>query len=219
MAIGISPTSAKGDILSFDGSSRTRVAVGTNGQILTARSSAASGFQYETANVSSPKFELISTTTLTANAATFTFSSIPAAYKWLKIIGNVNSNSTSGCQPTIILNSDTSLSNYYHLRYRSGATVSSSWSNNINGVTLNFSGSSGEGSAFEINIPKNTTTNHETIWFSRLVDHSYNNSTIRWNVVAGYIMLGSELTSIKFRNISTDVFGTGSSFHLYGSKA
>jgi len=218
MAIGISPTSAKGDILSFDGSSRSRVAVGTNGQILTARSSAASGIQYETSSAAVPVFELISTTTLTATAATVTFSSIPDTYKWLKIVADANSNSSNGLAPRIVLNSDTSKSNYYYYIYRDGASVTTSRSNASNGVTVNFVGNSGQGTRFEIDISKNTATNHETVFFSRAVDNNSSNGTIRWTILSAHVSLGASLTSILFKNGSTDVYGSGSSFHLYGRK-
>lgn len=73
--ISLSPISAKGDILTTDGSSRTRVAVGTNGQILTARSSATSGVQFETGSGGpTPTFILISSTTVTAGVDTVTIS-------------------------------------------------------------------------------------------------------------------------------------------------
>jgi len=73
--ISLSPISAKGDILTTDGSSRTRVAVGTNGQILTARSSATSGVQFENGGGSAaPTFILISSTTTTAAVDTVTIS-------------------------------------------------------------------------------------------------------------------------------------------------
>lgn len=73
--ISLSPISAKGDILTTDGSSRTRVAVGTNGQIITARASATSGVQFETAGGgASPTFILISSTTVTAGVDTVTIS-------------------------------------------------------------------------------------------------------------------------------------------------
>lgn len=218
MAIGISPTSAKGDILSFDGSSRSRVAVGTNGQILTARSSAASGIQYETPPTAVPVFELISTTTLTANAATVTFSSIPNTYKWLKIVANANSNSSSGMQPKVVLNSDTSKNNHYIYSYRSGATVTTTWSNATDGVSVNVVGNSGQGTRFEIDISKNTATNHETVFFSRAADNDSTNGTIRWTVLNAHVSLGASLTSILLKNVSTDVYGSGSSFHLYGRK-
>lgn len=218
MAIGISPTSAKGDILSFDGSSRSRVAVGTNGQVLTARSSASSGMQFETATVASPAFDLISTTTLTANSATVTFSSIPSTYKWLKVVGNSNSNSTNGSVPRIVLNSDTTKTYYYHLYYRDGVTLTTSWSNATNGMQLNITGNSGNGTRFEIDISRNTTTNHETAFFSRSVDNNATNSTIRWTVVTAHTTLGASLTSILLKMGTTDVYGSGSSFHLYGRK-
>lgn len=73
--ISLSPISAKGDLLSTDGSSRTRVQVGTNGQILTARSSATSGVQFETAGGgNTASFVLIGSATATTDVTTLTIS-------------------------------------------------------------------------------------------------------------------------------------------------
>jgi len=217
--ISVNPTTAKGDILSFDGSSRSRVAVGTNGQILTARSTATSGFQYESVSISSPKFEYISTVSLTANAATVTFSSIPTTYKWLRVFGSTNSTSTSGAQPIIVLNANTTKTYYHHSHYRNGATVTTSWSNQTGGRYVAEIGSVGEGQVFVADIACNTTTNHETTLNIRCADNQYTNSNTRWTVQTAHVLLGDSITSILLKNVSTDVFGSGSVFELFGRKA
>lgn len=48
----LDPLTTKGDLISNDGTNSTRVAVGTNGQVLTADSSAASGVSWQTASSS-----------------------------------------------------------------------------------------------------------------------------------------------------------------------
>lgn len=64
--ISLNPTSAKGDILTSNGSSRTRLGTGTNGQILVARSSATSGLQWESPGSSTANFEMLVSGTITS---------------------------------------------------------------------------------------------------------------------------------------------------------
>ena len=218
-SIGISPASAKGDILSFNGSSRSRIAVGTTGQILTARSSATSGVQFESSSISPAKFDLIASNTLTANSATVTFSSIPTTYKWLKIIVTTSTASTNGAQPIIVLNSNTTKTYYWQTMYRSSASILNAFSNRSDGLYLSEIGNTGNGQQFTVDIACNNTTNHETQFYYRTTDLDRTNGTIRFTVGTSYVLLGASITSILFKNISTDVYGSGSVFHLYGRKA
>ena len=109
---GIQPTllDAKGDLIAaVAADTPARLGVGTNGQVLTADSTASTGLAWATA--ASGSMTLISTTTLTG--ATVTLSSIPQTYKDLRMemkdflhTGGGNStvqfrvNSTSGIYDT-----------------------------------------------------------------------------------------------------------------------
>lgn len=107
--ISLSPISAKGDLLSTDGSSRTRVQVGTNGQILTARSSATSGVQFETAGGgSAASFVLIGSATATANVTTLTISfTYDSSYISYYVEGHWRCTRTSDSESAIWVNSTT----------------------------------------------------------------------------------------------------------------
>jgi hypothetical protein len=83
--ISINPTSAKGDILSHDGTSRIRVATGTSGQILTASSSAGLLWKTFSTSATNATFALIADVTTTTGLSTYTISSIPATYQDLKL--------------------------------------------------------------------------------------------------------------------------------------
>jgi hypothetical protein len=73
--ISLSPISAKGDLISTDGFSRTRVPVGSNNHIITARSSTTSGVQFEAPLTSGEAgLVFIGSTTATANIANITLS-------------------------------------------------------------------------------------------------------------------------------------------------
>ena len=83
--ISINPTSAKGDILSHDGTSRIRVATGTSGQILTASSSAGLLWKTFSTSAANATVALIADVTTTSSLSTYTISSIPSTYQDLKL--------------------------------------------------------------------------------------------------------------------------------------
>jgi hypothetical protein len=86
---------SKGDILSHDGTNPIAVNVGTDGQILTAQSSAASGLVW--ANIASSEtqyFEHIATAAATAGVTSLTISSIPSSYTDLVLYVMVNTATT-----------------------------------------------------------------------------------------------------------------------------
>jgi hypothetical protein len=114
--ISLSPISAKGDIISTDGSSRTRVAVGTNGQILTARSSSTSGIQYETPSGGSSSFVLISSTTVTAAVTSVSISmTADTSVALYYVTGSWRCTRTSESESGIYPNNYTSSWNYYNI--------------------------------------------------------------------------------------------------------
>ena len=111
---GIQPTivDAKGDLITATAADTpARLAVGTNGQLLSADSTAATGLAW-TAAPSSGGMTLITTTTFNNTAATYTYSSL-GSYKHLLIVGQ-GLQGSDGVVDSIgfQVNSDTG-SNYY----------------------------------------------------------------------------------------------------------
>lgn len=97
---------AKGDLIAATAADTpARLAVGTNGQVLTADSTAATGIKWATPT--SGSMTLLSTTTLNSGTTSQTISSISSAYTQILIIAkNVRMNS-GGASWTARLNSDT----------------------------------------------------------------------------------------------------------------
>jgi hypothetical protein len=86
-AIAKTIVDAKGDIIAATAADTVaRLAVGTNGQVLTADSTAATGLAYTT--ISSGGMTLISTTTFNNTVTNYTLSSIPQTYKHLLLVGS-----------------------------------------------------------------------------------------------------------------------------------
>jgi hypothetical protein len=132
--ISLNPATSKGAILSHDGSSRISVPAGTNGQILTARSSTSSGLSYETASVADPSFELIGSSFLTVNTANIIFSNIDTArnYASFSLIYQGRQTTPTGTQIPVRIAVNSNSSGTYYLRGFSGRDTDVSYSDSDN---------------------------------------------------------------------------------------
>jgi hypothetical protein len=123
---------AKGDLIGATAADTpARLAVGTNGQVLTADSAEATGLKWAAAV--SGSLTLLSTTTLNSGATTQTISSIPTTYKNLVVVVKNMKMASTGASWFMRINSDTG-SNYlqgYNGAYWADKTNSVSLSTNI----------------------------------------------------------------------------------------
>jgi hypothetical protein len=233
--ISLNPTSAKGDILSFDGSSRVRVGVGSNGTILTSQSSASSGIEYKTfTGDAGQRFYLISTGTATAST-TFELSNIPQTFSDLLLIFSANSSSgddsTAGPQISISMNTSSTASLTSMVVEKKGQSTGSDLNITVaqgtstsNLVEVSGLGGSGHGylnsSQYHmstIEIPFYTSTTKRKMMFG------YRNSGRpsnfgRLGSQFGKFVIGSNITSaitsIKFTATTHNIIM--SRYYLYG---
>ncbi len=225
--VSISPISAKGDILSSDGSSRTRFAVGSDGSILSSVSSASSGLGWSTFNASGGSIEMISTTTLTANASSVTFSNIPTGYTDLKIVCAVRGTATSD----LFVEINSSTATQYSLiavAQRGTAndpqciTASGQSSGLLTSGLANYLLRANEYSLFTFDILQYQNTSiHKTFLYQSGWSLSDGSDLIAFGALTWKDT--SAITSIKLERTLTGAFygttGTsGSTFTLYGIK-
>jgi hypothetical protein len=218
-ATGIPATifDAKGDIIAATAAdTASRLAVGTNGQILTADSTAATGLKWAAA-ASSGAMTLIGTTTLGSAAADVTFSSIAGTYQNLKILfsGRGSTAGNNVDQLLIQVNGDAG-SNYRSVYMGGFSSVAVSAPGNATSGDLRY-------------IPAGVPT-YNPIGTSEITFMDYKSTTLRkgiqWMTAgeadAGFVFAGqvrwnstSAITSIKLF-LSSGNFIAGTSVSLYG---
>jgi hypothetical protein len=138
------PLTSKGDILSHNGTSTVRIPVGSNGQVLIARSTATIGSAWETA-VTQPAGEylLIGSSYITANTATVSFTSIASSYKALILTGIARSSGSGAPVIAVRYNTGTGARTLGYTRYDdgSGGSVQTFTTTNQNFIDLEVYGS------------------------------------------------------------------------------
>jgi hypothetical protein len=162
----------KGDIIAATGASTpARLAIGTNDQVLTADSTAATGMKWATS--ASGGMTLISTTTL--SGASVTLSSVPQTYKHLYavIVGLYGSDQTN---IAIRFNGDSGA------LYTGGFTYAASATNSVDDNCLNFSAyyntsAANFNTSMQVTIPAYTVTS--------------GNQLVAYNGIAGQYRAGA----------------------------
>ena len=203
----------KGDLIAGNSSGdAARVAVGTNGQLLTADSSAANGVTWTTLTAGS--MTQLSSTSMSGNS--FTFSSISGSYKNLVVILRGFNTTSTGTSP-------------YLWHTINGGVANASFANGNNTTTTgNYTdatrarmtigqtfNSAGQAASCMITIPDyvNTTGRKISTWNGAF----YDLSASRFNAFSGSagFETTSAVTSITISLSGTETFNAGTAI-LYG---
>lgn len=229
--ISLNPTSAKGQILTHNGSSRISISAGTNGQILSAQSSASSGLQYTTIASGTAAADLIASSVVTStSASTIVFSSIDTGvtYTSFRLIFQYATTANSGFGA--IRFNDVSVSTSYKqggfTQYSSTAALFSSGDNILFTGALGGSSDSSVFNASTIDIfpdAYNMTGSRSIYYYGRAagwngVASASGDGENTWFVGKNDSITGN-LTKITIAvYASTQAFRAGTSAYLYGFK-
>lgn len=211
------PLNAKGQIVTHNGTTATSLSVGSDGQILTAQSSASSGLIW--ANISTGETQyvtLISNTAITSAVHSITLSDIPGTYDELILIMSVKRGDTATTAESSIRINNTS-ANYGFAQYTTGTGAASSA-----GDTETYYWLGGpEKTITEISFPLYAGDKSKTVFMkgvtsstSQLTSYPFVNHTV-WNNT-------SAITSITIYagavGDTTRTFATGNDYYiiLYG---
>jgi hypothetical protein len=212
---GIQPTivTAKGDLIAATAASTpARLGVGTNGQLLSADSTAATGLAW-TAAPSSGGMTLLSTTTF--SGASTTISSISQDYKYLLMLATDVIGSSAYVQIRARLNGATNNHFGSGVQY-AGAAVSGF---QFDGTTILLGTSASNltnsrGTQFQFNLYNYTTTgNKQYDYVTTAKDDSNDLNTV---FGAGSYKTSSAVTSIEF-TVAAGTF-SGGTLLIYGVK-
>ena len=223
--ISLNPTSASGDILSHNGTSRIGVAAGTAAQILVARSSATAGISWETPPSSSSNYEMVFSSTLTTTASLIEIN-LPAGrgttYKHFLLIAtthkSTDNESQTGAGYILLNNATTGTSqSFVQLVIYDGAGDKMSDSGSFFASAENGYSESDAMSSVEIEIFGEGPN-------VMLLHKAYNGRTSNGDAVFTLVnQQGTSLSSLSSVSLWTGnvsyTYKTGTKVYLYGLKA
>ena len=226
---GLSSLVSKGDIVSSDGTTRSRLPVGTDGQVLTAQSSASVGLSWVAGPAASQSsFVLVESSTLTAGASSFTFSNLPTSYHTFRMIFQGKETTTQtgfdGRAAYIRLNGDTVASNYMisYLYGTAGADAGNaedkgSYTGFFIGSPISDSGTSPDNTYYRGILSLEISGANSTSLYKNVRANAGNGQGPTLQRTSGLWISTSAVTSITVLDISRNL-APGTSIELYGMK-
>ncbi len=216
--ISLSPQSAKGDILTFDGSSRSRVPLGLDTKIITSVSSASSGLSWDTGVAGSATRELISTTSISTATGTVSFTSIPQTYSHLYLIfSNFSTVATSVHNLVVNGGFQSTLSTLTTIQQSTNALSASTSAGAIPGGTGHnpYANLMSITEMYFVNYSYSQYFKNIFFRFS-----SFGTSNAETNLANGHMQnqSTSAITSFSVSSSNASGIGVGSCFSLYGIK-
>jgi hypothetical protein len=208
-----SPLTTKGDVWGYS-TTNARVAVGTNGQVLTADSTAATGVAW--ASPASGGMTLISTTTLSGTSTTISV----AANSYVDLVMYAQGiDCEYDTDVSIQLNGETGSTAYTSVLQGSNNGSAYTYYSKNNGIYLNQTGIVGLGTGSD-NSAK-ITLNNANSTIRKVVDYSIGTlitATSNINPIRGTVTVASSavISSIVFKSAAGDF--QGGTIKLYGVK-
>lgn len=232
---GLTTLTTKGDILAHDGTSNSRIPVGSNGQVLTSQSTATSGLSWGTGpSASLSYYTKILYAELTASAViSYSITSIPSGYNSIRLIvqGKASDTGYGNLYGSVQINSDTTSTNYIKQEAYafSGATKGTDEYGAsldlgpglegfaISGVAFgNIAGSTTKRGTLDLTIADYAETNKYKTSYFGIGNTSSNPYGMARNV--GIWKSTSAVTSLKIFLNNSQTLGLGTTISLYGIK-
>lgn len=210
LVVAKSTVTTKGDILvATAASTPARLGVGSDGQVLTADSTATTGVKWSTSSAGS-NYTLIGTVTPSSGSQSVSFTGLSGYDKYYLFWYTGSMNNGTANAPTWTFNNDTSskYDGFYQLIYNGGTIAATSLSS-----SMHFPGFMISGAAGSLTISGANSSGGKNYTVSSYGQNGPNTGTI----TGGGVYTGTTFTSIQVTLTSTTSFASGGTFKLYGS--